>query len=180
VIPWLSLSLAASAAWGLVLFVSDRRIARVWPPRRGNWTTAIWAWTLTTAIYVGLINAASADWNSLGWNWWLRWGLGGVGLTLASFWVQGRGIVDLGLSGTSGWDIGLVTTGSYAVRRHPQYAGQIVSLIGLAILGGSPAGMLAALAGCLALLYASLVEDRALARRFGAAHADYRGRVRFF
>lgn len=179
-IGWLLLSLAASVTWAVILTLSDRGVARIWPPRRGTWLTAIWAWGLTSAIYVGLINAASEDWNGLGWNWWVRWGLGGVGLTLASFWVQGRGIFDLGLAGTSGWDAGLVTTGAYARRRHPQYAGQIVSLIGLAILFAAPAAFLAAFAGCAALLYASVAEDRDLARRFGADHAAYRARVRFF
>ncbi len=175
---WLVLSLGASFAWLVILTVSDRGLARIWPPRKGNLATAIWAWALTTAIYVGLINAATADWNSLGWNPWVRWGFGGVVLTLASLWVQGRGITDLGLAGTSGWDVGLVTTGGYARRRHPQYAGQIVSLVGLAILGGSPAGIFAAAIGCATLLYAAIVEDRDLARRFGARHAAYRDRVR--
>ncbi len=177
---WLALSLLASATWVVVLALSDRGLARIWPPRRGTWPTAIWAWVLTTAIYVGLINAASAQWNSLGWPGWLRWGIGGAALTLLSFWVQGRGIVDLGLAGTSGWDVGLVTDGAYARRRHPQYAGQAVSLVGLAILGGAPEGLIAAGAGCVALLYAALVEDRDLARRYGAAHARYRRQVAFF
>lgn len=176
---WLAVSLSASAAWGVILFVSDRGVAQIWPPARGNWPTAIWAWGLTTAIYVGLINAAAADWNSLGWPAWLRWGAGGAGLTALSFWVQGRGIVDLGLAGTSGWDVGLVTRGAYARRRHPQYAGQIVSLVGLGLLGGSPAGLASAAAGCAALAYASVVEDRHLARRHGAGHARYRAESRF-
>ncbi len=175
---WLLLSLGASFAWLVVLAVSDRGLVRIWPPRSGNLPTAIWAWALTTAIYVGLINAAAADWNSLGWAGWVRWGLGGVALTLASLWIQGRGITDLGLAGTSGWDVGLVTTGAYAKRRHPQYAGQIVSLAGLAILGGSPAGFVAAAIGSATLLFAAIVEDRYLSRRFGVRHAAYRDRVR--
>lgn len=177
---WLLLSLAASAAWGAILALSDRRVARIWPPEKGGWLSAAWAWVLTTAIYVGLINASSADWNGLDWPAWLRWGIGGAGLTLLSFWVQGRGIVDLGLAGTSGWRVGLVTTGAYARRRHPQYAGQIVSLVGLGILGGAWSGLVAAAAGSAALLYASIVEDRDLARRHGASHAAYRDRVRMF
>ena len=175
---WIWTSLAASAAWGVILIVSDRGWARIWP--RGGWLTASWAWGLTTLIYVGLIRGASADWNALGWNVWLRWGIGGAGLTLASFWVQGRGIWDLGLKGTSGWDVGLVETGAYATRRHPQYAGQVLSLVGLGILGGSAGGLLAAAAGCAALVHASVVEDRWLARRYPDAHRAYRSRVGFF
>ncbi|TRD21790.1 methyltransferase family protein [Palleronia caenipelagi] len=177
---WIALSVGASAVWGIVLSVSDRGGWQVWPPERGNWLTAIWAWALTTAIYVGLINGAGESWNSLDWPGWLRWGVGGAALTLASLWVQGRGITDLGLKGTSGWDVGLVTKGAYARRRHPQYAGQILSLVGLGILFGTPPGLVAALCGAAALVYASVVEDRALARRFGDRHADYRAAMPFF
>ena len=179
-IGWLAVSLCASGLWGVILFVSSRGWARLWPPSKGSWFTAFWAWGLTTAIYVGLIRAASADWNALGWNWWLRWGVGGVGLTLASFWIQGRGIVDLGLKGTSGWDVGVVTTGAYARRRHPQYAGQIVSLIGLGILGGALPGLVAAAAGCAALFYASVAEERWLARQHPETFEAYRKRVPFW
>ena len=177
---WLLISLGASSIWAVILFVSDRGITRIWPPRSGGWVSAIWAWGLTTAIYVGLINAGSESWNVLDWPAWFRWGIGGVALTALSFWVQGRGIWDLGLAGTSGWDVGLIESGSYARRRHPQYAGQIVSLVGLGLLFAAPSSLIAAAAGCAALGYASWVEDRALARRHGAAHAAFRERVSFF
>lgn len=174
---WLWVSLGASAAWLAILALSDRTGARIWPPQRGNWATGLWAWLLTIAIYVGLIRTATADWNALDLPAWLRWGLGGVGLTVASTWVQGRGIADLGLKGTSGWDAGLVTTGAYARRRHPQYAGQVLSLWGLALLGGNAWAGVAALAGSVALVYAGRVEDRFLAARH-AGHAGYAREVR--
>ncbi|WOI57238.1 methyltransferase family protein [Palleronia sp. LCG004] len=178
-ILWLGISLGASSLWLVILFVSDRLILQLWPPRRGNYATGIAAWLLTIAIYVGLIRTATADWNALDLPAWLRWGVGGLALSVAATWVQGRGILDLGIRGTSGWDVGLVTTGAYARRRHPQYAGQILSLLGLALLGGSlPAG-LAAVAGSAALVYAARVEDRFLARR-QPGHEAYRTRVRFF
>ncbi|TDL79537.1 hypothetical protein E2L08_09530 [Palleronia sediminis] len=149
-------------------------------PRAGHWFTAAWAWGLTVAIYVGLIRAGAAEWNALGWAAWLRWGIGGAVLTLMSFVVQGRGIVDAGLKGTSGWDAGLVTGGAYARRRHPQYAGQAISLIGLGILAAAPQVLAAAAAGVAALAPAGYAEDRALARRFGALHDVYRAQVRAF
>ena len=177
---WLALSLGASALWGAILWISDRDIRQIWPPERGSWPVAVWAWALTTAIYVGLIQAGGEAWNTLGWPGWFRWGVGGAALTLLSFWVQGRGIWDLGLGGTSGWNVGLVETGAYARSRHPQYAGQIVSLIGLGLLFACWQSLLAAAAGVAALFYASVVEDRRLAHRHGAVHAAYRARVRFF
>lgn len=175
---WLFFSVAASATWVAVLAYSDKvDEARLWPPHQGDWFTALWAWGLTILIYVGLIRCATADWNMLDWPVWLRWGIGGVALTLASTWVQGRGITNLGLKGTSGWDVGLVTTGAYAKRRHPQYAGQVLSLWGLAILGGNPWAFIAAFAGSGALVYAGHIEDRFLARRHADAHRAYAARV---
>ncbi|MBJ3762966.1 DUF1295 domain-containing protein [Maribius pontilimi] len=178
-VTWLLVSLGASALWGVVLFVSDRGIAQIWPPAEGNIWTGAAAWLLTIAIYMGLIRTATADWNALDLPGWLRWGIGGVGLSIAATWVQGRGITDLGLKGTSGWDVGVVTTGAYAHRRHPQYAGQVLSLLGLALLGGSAWAGLAAVAGSAALVYASVVEDRHMARTH-PGFADYADRVRFF
>jgi len=178
-VTWLLVSLGASALWGVVLFVSDRGMAQIWPPARGNWITGIAAWLLTIAIYMGLIRTATADWNTLDLPAWLRWGVGGVALSVAATWVQGRGITDLGLKGTSGWDVGVVTTGAYARRRHPQYAGQVLSLLGLALLGGSAWAGLAAVAGSAALIYASHVEDRFMARRH-PGYGDYASQVRFF
>lgn len=176
---WLAVSLSASGLWGAILMCS-RPGRGPWPPRQGNWPTAIWAWGLTVAIYVGLVRAGSADWNALNWPAWLRWGIGGVALSVAATWVQGRAIFDLGLKGTSGWDTGLVSDGAYAHRRHPQYLAQIVSLAGLAILLASPDAMIAALAGTSALLYASVIEDRDLAGKHPEAFARYVERVGFF
>lgn len=176
---WFGVSLAASAAWLAILTASLCGTA-IWPPRTGSWLAALWAWGLTILIYVGLIRSGAADWNALGWPAWFRWGVGGAALTLVSFWIQGRGIADLGLKGTSGWDVGLVRSGAYARRRHPQYLGQAVSLVGLALLAASPLALIAGAVGAVALVWASVVEDRVLARRHGDAHAAYRREVRFF
>ena len=88
--------------------------------------------------------------------------------------------LDLGLKGTSGWDVGLITTGAYAKRRHPQYLGQIFSLLGLALLGGSAWAMLAGIVGSVALIYASLVEDRWMAANHPDAHAAWSRDAGFF
>lgn len=171
VLTWLSVSLGASVLWLVVLFISDRGVSQIWPPMRGTIWIGAAAWLLTISIYVGLIRTATADWNALDLPAWLRWSVGGVALSVAATWAQGRGIWDLGLKGTSGWDVGLVTSGAYAKRRHPQYLGQIFSLLGLALLGGSAWAMLAGIVGSVALFYASLVEDRWMASRHPDAHA---------
>jgi protein-S-isoprenylcysteine O-methyltransferase Ste14 len=172
----LSLGLGASALWIAILLWSDRQPhRRLWPPLRGTWITALWAWGLTVLIYVGLIRACTADWNPLDLPVWLRWGLG-AGLSTVGSVIQTQGMIALGLRGTSGWSKTLVTTGVQARWRHPQYLGQIMTLVGIALFAGTIWGWLVVAAGSAALVYAARVEDRFLAQRY-PEHAAYAARV---
>lgn len=170
------LGLGATALWALLLARSDRRPGRgPWPPERGNLPSAAWAWGLTTLIYVGLIQT---------WGQppalpaWLRVGAGlpliGLGGLLHS-WATAA----LGLKGTSGWDVGVVTSGPYALCRHPQYLGQIGSLAGVALLIGSFESLALGLAASAMLRFGARVEDRALAARHPDRVAAYRARTPF-
>lgn len=123
--------------------------------------TAAWAWGLTIAIYMGQIGAAAADWNAWGWPAWLRHGLGG-GLSLLGSAYQSWAVLVLGLKGTSGWPVARETGGPYGQMRHPQYAGQMATFLGIAIWAASPAAWAIGLAGCSALILAGRVEDRFL------------------
>lgn len=172
----LTLGLGASFIWIAVLYWSDRQpTRRLWPPHQGHWFTALWAWGLTIAIYVGLIRTATSDWNALGLPAWLRWGLGGGISTLGSI-IQTQGIAAIGLRGTSGWTERLVASGVHARWRHPQYLGQIATLIGIALFAGTISGWLVVVTGSFALIYAARVEDRFLAERY-PAFSDYSARV---
>lgn len=174
----LFLGLGACAAWGLILFVSDRDPSTgPWPPVRGNLWTAFWAWGLTILIYMGLFQAWGIDWNAFGWPAWLRWGGGGL-LGLASAWLHLQGTADLGLKGTSGWNVGVVRRRSYALCRHPQYLGQALGFPGLALIAANGTSAVMALAAVATLVYAARVEDRAMAARH-ADHAAYRRSVPF-
>ncbi len=173
------LGLGAALLWILVLAVSSvRPERRLWPPRNGNLLTALSAWILTILIYVGLFRTVSADWNAGGLPATLRWGIGGPVSLLGSI-CHSWGTFDLGLKGTSGWPVGLRTTGAYGIRRHPQYLGQILMLAGIALIAGTQAGWWIVLAGSTALVYAARVEDAHLSAR-EPGFASYAGRVRFF
>lgn len=170
------LGLGATALWALILSRSQRQLWRgPWPPERGNLPTAVWAWGLTTLIYVGLIQtwgqppALPAA---------LRFG-SGLPLIVAGGMVHGWATAVLGLKGTSGWDVGVVTSGPYALCRHPQYLGQIGSLAGVALLIGSFESLALGLAASAMLLYGARVEDRALAARHPDPVAAYRARTPF-
>lgn len=158
----LILGLVATALWSLMLFLSDRAPGQgPWPPRTGNLFTAAWAWGLTVLIYVGLVQT------------WgqnpvlpavLRYGVG-IPLAVAGSLLHTWATAVLGLKGTSGWDVGLATKGPYALCRHPQYLGQIISIAGLALIIGSPEALTLGVAASLMLGYGSGVEDRAIQSR---------------
>lgn len=172
----LLLGIGAAALWAAILFWSDRYPERrLWPPRKGNAVTAGWAWALTICIYVGQIGAGYEQWNMLNWPAWLRHGIGG-GLSIAGSAYQSWAVVVLGLKGTSGWPVPLVTQGPYAQMRHPQYLGQLATFVGIAIWSASPAAALIGLAGCAALVHAARTETRHLAQT-QAEHGDWAKRT---
>ena len=72
----------------------------------------------------------------------------------------------------------VVTTGPYAVVRHPMYAGLVLVMIGLALWLGSTAGALAALVPIALLAIRILVEERVL-RQSLPGYADYADSVRW-
>jgi protein-S-isoprenylcysteine O-methyltransferase Ste14 len=170
------LGLAATAVWAALLILSDRAPGNgPWPPRRGNLLTAAWAWGLTTLIYVGLVRSWGQPPALPGI---LRFGLG-LPLAVAGSALHTWATAALGLKGTSGWDVGVVTRGPYALCRHPQYMGQILSIAGLALLIGSPGALALGVAASLMLGYGSGVEDRAMRARHPDAFAAYSANTPF-
>jgi protein-S-isoprenylcysteine O-methyltransferase Ste14 len=72
----------------------------------------------------------------------------------------------------------VVTTGPYAFSRHPMYVGWWLIHLGVGMLRGS--AWVAATVPVAAIVEhfgGVVVEERALAREFGDAYAEYRGRV---
>jgi len=72
----------------------------------------------------------------------------------------------------------VISTGPYAVVRHPMYAGGLVLLFGMPIALGSWWGVLVAVAMLPALIWRLIDEERFLARNLPGYDA-YRGKVRY-
>jgi protein-S-isoprenylcysteine O-methyltransferase len=138
-------------------------------------------WILVVGVYLGVsgalliarsMPALRDDANS----WWTL-GLGVV-MILAGAALRDWAIVTLGRYFRREVTIEpgqrIVRRGPYRVLRHPSYTGLLLSLVGLGLAFGSWVGaavvLLAVLVGMLPRIH---VEERALARTFGAEYADY-------
>ena len=72
----------------------------------------------------------------------------------------------------------LVTSGPYALVRHPIYTGLLLGFLGSAFALGQWRGMLAVAIVYLALLRKYRLEERWMRERFGVAYDAYRARVK--
>jgi protein-S-isoprenylcysteine O-methyltransferase Ste14 len=75
--------------------------------------------------------------------------------------------------------VGLVTTGPYAVVRHPQYLGIFLGLTGFSLLGARPIAVVAWITAVCLYLALMIHEEAENVRRFGEAFRTYRERVPF-
>jgi len=72
----------------------------------------------------------------------------------------------------------VISTGPYALVRHPMYAGALVMLLGIPIALGSWRGLLVIVAMMPALLWRLLDEEEFLTRNL-PGYADYQSKVRY-
>jgi protein-S-isoprenylcysteine O-methyltransferase Ste14 len=72
----------------------------------------------------------------------------------------------------------VISTGPYALVRHPMYAGALVMLLGIPIALGSWWGLLVIVAMMPALLWRLLDEEEFLTRNL-PGYADYQSKVRY-
>ncbi|MDR7522306.1 MAG: isoprenylcysteine carboxylmethyltransferase family protein [Armatimonadota bacterium] len=75
--------------------------------------------------------------------------------------------------------VGLVTTGPYAVVRHPQYLGIFLGLTGFSLLGARPIAVVALVTAVCTYLALMIHEEGENERRFGEQYRAYRDRVPF-
>ncbi|MDR7554008.1 MAG: isoprenylcysteine carboxylmethyltransferase family protein [Armatimonadota bacterium] len=75
--------------------------------------------------------------------------------------------------------MGLVTSGPYAVVRHPQYLGIFLGLAGFSLVGVRPISVIAFLTALCTYLALMIHEESENERRFGADYRAYRERVPF-
>ena len=72
----------------------------------------------------------------------------------------------------------LVEVGPYAFVRHPIYTGLLTAFVGMALLQGTLAALVAVSLFTLVFVSKLRLEERFLASEFGSAYDDYRARVK--
>ena len=109
--------------------------------------------------------------------------LGVVGVALCvigiafAIWARTHIGRNWGMPGSVKADAELVTTGPYALVRHPIYTGVLLAMLGSALAQGNPWTILLA-AFSAYFLYNARVEERTMAREFPDEDGRYRARTK--
>lgn len=111
------------------------------------------------------------------WLFWLGAALTAAGILLS---VWARRQLGANWSGivTVKTDHELITTGPYAIVRHPIYTGLLLAIVGSAIACGEWRGVVAVALALASLWRKLLLEERWMRETFGDAYEAYRRRVR--
>ena len=148
---------------------------RIYPmARRDGWWFAMWI----LFGFVFLTNPAFVflDWNTGLWSSPLRFWLAGP-LFFSGAALVVWGMATLGSRRTSGLPEGLVAEGAYLLTRNPQYVGDFLLFIGVAIFANSEVVAVTHLLTSLVLLLAPFAEEPWLENEYGEVYLAYRQRV---
>lgn len=153
---------------------SPRR--RVWPPPgRRSWQFHLTFWPVVVGV-LSAIALAWLDWNTFLWRDDERILFGGafvaLGLGLADW-----GVRSLGRPTSAGLGGPFLERGPYRFSRNPQYVGDILAVVGFAIVANSRLLWIAAGLAVVALVLGPFAEEAWLDERYGEEYAAYRRRT---
>lgn len=161
---------------GLVITLMSNGAVRVWPPP-GRVSWQFWAvWTLTVVSSVGVLLVGILDWNTAVPGHGLRLVIGAA-LALGGLGFASWGIATLGRHATLGLQGTLIGSGPYRWTRNPQYVGDIVALVGWAVLCNSGSTWLVSALGMAWFALAPFTEEPWLRAQYGEAYDAYRRRL---
>ncbi len=149
---------------------------RIWPPpSRRSWQFRL-TWSLTGLSLLGVVALGVLDYNSLPWRPPLLKILGGL-LIVAGNALALWGVRTLSVQSSLGLRGKLVTSGPYRFTRNPQYVGDLILLVGMALVFNSLYATIACLLGMVWFLLAPFTEEPWLEAQYGAAYRQYMRRV---
>lgn len=148
---------------------------RIYPMNEPNaWYYAMWL--LFGFIFLSNPVFVYLDWNSGPWTGALRFWLA-ITLILLGGGLVSWGMAVLGSKRTSGLPEGLVVEGPYLFTRNPQYVGDALLFVGVAIFSNSEVVLVTHLLTALVLLAAPIAEETWLDDQYGDPYVDYRHRT---
>ncbi|HEY5263437.1 MAG TPA: isoprenylcysteine carboxylmethyltransferase family protein [Steroidobacteraceae bacterium] len=107
---------------------------------------------------------------------WVGWLFAAAGL-LFTVWARRHLASNWSADVTLKADHELITSGPYALVRHPIYTGLLMGFVGSALALGEWRGLIAVAIMILTLWRKLRVEERRMRQLFGAAYQNYQGRV---
>ena len=161
-------------AFGWSIAFPERRI---WPPKGATTGIKLRVWLSAILIFIASFVLGIADWNSFGWPAPLRWGIGLMLIIIGNV-VVSIGVRKIGFGATSGEVAELKTDGLYRYSRNPQYAADMVILVGWAVLSASGWAACVAAFGIIVLAAAPFAEEPWLEDIYGADYRTYKTKVR--
>jgi len=163
---------------GSILYSRVKPENRIWPPpSRTSWQYYL-IWTACSISFFGIALLGYYDWRSFGLSVSIRV-IGGVASVLGGILVTSA-IATLGSKRTQGLGGDLVDSGPYRWSRNPQYLGDILLLLGFAVLSDSLTTLIACAGASICLWLAPFIEESWLEDRLGQEYSDYRRRVQRF
>jgi protein-S-isoprenylcysteine O-methyltransferase Ste14 len=174
------ITFAALLGLGGCLAVSILRPARrIWPPPgRSSWQYGL-VWSLIDVATAGMVAVGVLDWDTFVLDSWLRVPVGGA-LALGGGVFALWGIRHLSWHASLGLEAEFVRSGPYRWTRNPQYLGDIVMLVGWAIVFNSLQAAILCALGIAWFAMAPIAEEPWLRDRYGAPYERYRGEVARF
>lgn len=169
--------IAGSYMLGILLWSIAIPERRIWPPDNATAAIKFRVWFITVLIFATAFALGLLDWNRFGWPALVRWYIG-LPLILIGNIVVWQGVHKIGMAATSGEASGLKTDGLYQWSRNPQYAADVVILIGWGILAASLWTLPVLAIGLAVLLVAPLAEEPWLEEQYGEAYENYKKTVR--
>ena len=149
---------------------------RIWPPPgRRSWQYFL-TWAGFCAVCGINLLLLLVHWNSWVFQSPLRFVVG-IPLALLGGMLAVWGMVTVGWKNTSGLKGGFVSDGPYRFTRNPQYVGDIVFFIGVAVIANSVFLWIAHLLLALVFVVAPLTEEPWLEEQYGNAYREYRRQV---
>lgn len=135
-----------------------------------------WMWFLFGFVFLSNAAFVFLDWNSGLWpsplRFWLAVPVAALGAALASW-----GIATLGAKRTSGLADEIFGEGPYLFTRNPQYIGDVLLFVGIAIFANSAVVTVTHLLTALVLLLGPFAEEPWLEGEYGNAYLAYRQRI---